>query len=85
MNHKKRDLERVAFGIAVMFGIYWIYSCLIKQQLMVGDGMKTILGMVVLYVLGLGLFLCITRSIPVSPYEKKKKVGTIPACVLDIL
>jgi len=83
MNHKKKDLERVAFGIAVMFGIYWIYSCLIKQQLMVGDGMKTILGMVVLYVLGLGLFLCITRSIPVSPYEKKKiSLQTVLLCFL---
>lgn len=83
MNHKKRDLERVAFGIAVMFCIYWIYSCLIKQQLTVGDGMKTILGMVVLYVLGLGLFLCITRSIPASPYEKKKiSLKTVLLCFL---
>lgn len=72
MNHKKRDLERVAFGIASMFGIYWIYSCLLKQYLSVNDSIKTILGMVVLYGLGLGLFLFITRNIPVSAYEKRK-------------
>lgn len=72
MNHKRRDLERVTFGIAVMFGIYWIYSCLLKQQLPISDGMKTILGMVVLYGLGLGVFLCIIRNIPATPYEKRK-------------
>ena len=72
MNHKRKDLERITFGIAVMFGIYWIYSYLLKQHLTVSDGMKTILGMGVLYGLGLGLFLGITRDIPVSSYEKRK-------------
>ena len=83
MNHKKRDLERVAFGIAIMFGIYWIYSCLLKQYLPVSGGMKTILGMVVLYGLGLGLFLFITRNIPVSAYEKRKvSMKTVLLCFL---
>ena len=57
MNNKRKALERVGFGIAVMFGIYWMYSLVLKRYLPVGDGMKTILGMVMLYVLGLGLFL----------------------------
>ena len=83
MNHKKSDLERVAFGIAIMFGIYWIYSCLLKQYLPVSGGMKTILGMVVLYGLGLGLFLFITRNIPVSAYEKRKvSMKTVLLCFL---
>lgn len=72
MNHRRKDLERVATGIAVMFGCYWIYSCLLKQNLSVSDGMKTILGMVVLYGLGLGLFLFVTRNVSVHLYEKRK-------------
>lgn len=83
MNHKKKDLERVAFGIAIMFGLYWIYSCLLKQYLLVSGGIKTILGMVVLYGLGLGLFLFITRNIPVSTYEKRKvSMKTVLLCFL---
>ena len=83
MNHKKRDLERVAFGVAFMFGAYWIYACVLKQQLPVDDAMKTILGMIVLYGLGLGLFLCITRSIPVTSYEKRKiSRKTVTMCFL---
>lgn len=83
MNHKKRDLERVAFGIAIMFGIYWSYSYLIKQRLTVGEGVKTIIGMIVLYILGLGLFLFITRSIFATPYEKKKiSLKTVLLCFL---
>ena len=64
MNSKVKDLEKVSFGIATMFGLYWIYSCFIKQYLAIAEGVKTIIGLVVLYVLGLGVFLFITRNIP---------------------
>lgn len=72
MNNKVKDLEKVSFGIAIMFGIYWIYACFIKQHLPVTDGFKTIIGLVILYVLGLGLFIYITRKIPAYKYQKKK-------------
>ena len=72
MNNKVKDLEKVSFGIAIMFGIYWIYACFIKQHLQISDGFKTIIGLVILYVFGLGLFLHITRKIPAYKYEKKK-------------
>ena len=83
MNHKRRDLERVAFGIASMFGVYWIYSCLIKQYVTIGDGMKTILGMIVLYGLGLGVFLYITRNISASSCKKRKaSLNVVLLCFL---
>ncbi len=63
MNHKKKDLERVAFGIAGMFGLYWLYSCLLKSYLPINDGLKTIIGLVVLYGVGLSCFLFITKPI----------------------
>ena len=72
MNSKVKDLEKVSFGIATMFGVYWIYSCFIKQHLAIAEGVKTIIGLVVLYVLGFGVFLFVTRNIPTRKYDKKK-------------
>lgn len=83
MNSKVKDLEKVSFGIATMFGLYWIYSCFIKQHLAIAEGVKTIIGLVVLYVLGLGVFLFITRNIPTYKYEKKKVyIKTVILCFL---
>lgn len=83
MNSKVKDLEKVSFGIATMFGLYWIYSCFIKQHLAIAEGVKTIIGLVVLYVLGLGVFLFITRNIPTYKYEKKKvSIKTVILCFL---
>lgn len=72
MNNKSKDLEKVSFGIAIMFGMYWIYACFIKQYLPINNEWKTIIGLVILYVLGLGLFVRITQTIPIFKYEKKK-------------
>ena len=83
MNSKVKVLEKVSFGIATMFGLYWIYSCFIKQHLAIAEGVKTIIGLVVLYVLGLGVFLFITRNIPTYKYEKKKVyIKTVILCFL---
>ena len=83
MNSKVKDLEKVSFGIATMFGLYWIYSCFIKQHLAIAEGVKTIIGLVVLYVLGLGVFLFITRNITTYKYEKKKvSIKTVILCFL---
>lgn len=83
MNSKVKDLEKVSFGIATMFGLYWIYSCFIKQHLVIAEGVKTIIGLVVLYVLGLGVFLFTTRNIPTYKYEKKKvPVKAVILCFL---
>lgn len=83
MNSKVKDLEKVSFGIATMFGLYWIYSCFIKQHLAIAEGVKTIIGLVVLYVLGLGVFLFITRNIPTYKCEKKKVyIKTVILCFL---
>lgn len=83
MNSKVNDLEKVSFGIAIMFGLYWIYSCFIKQHIFIAEGVKTIIGLVVLYVLGLGVFLFITRNIPTYKYEKKKvSIKTVILCFL---
>ncbi len=70
MNNKMKDLEKVSIGIATMFGIYWIYSYFIKGHLAIADSVKTIIGLVLLYVVGLGVFAYITRSIPACKYEK---------------
>lgn len=83
MNNKSKDLEKVSFGIAAMFGIYWLYSCFLKQYLVIADVVQTIIGLVILYVVGLRLFVCITRNILACKYEKKKaSFKTIILCFL---
>lgn len=83
MNNKAKDLEKVSFGIASMFGIYWIYSCFIKQYLPINEGFKTVIGLVLLYVIGLGLFILITHKIPAHKYEKKNiSFKTVLLCFL---
>ena len=83
MNNKVKDLEKVSIGIATMFGIYWLYSCFIKEHLAIADSVKTIIGLVLLYVVGMGLFAYITRNIPTCKYEKKKvSLKTVILCFL---
>lgn len=83
MNNKRKDLEKVSFGIGIMFGIYWIYSFFIKQYLPVHNGFKTVLGLLVLYIIGLGLFAWITNKIPSQKLNKAKIPGkSIMLCLL---
>lgn len=83
MNNKTKDLEKVSFGIGMMFGIYWIYSCFIKQHLSISNGLKTVIGLLVLYGVGLGLFAWITNKIPSQKLSKKKiSCKTILLCLL---
>lgn len=70
MNEKKKDLEKVSLGIAVMFGIYWIYSIFIKNSLNIQTIFKTIIGLASLYGVGLFLFIKIVSKIPNTKLEK---------------
>ncbi len=71
MNNKVKDLEKVSIGIATMFGIYWLYSCFIKEHLPIAHSVKTIIGLVLLYVVGLGAFTYVTQNISPCKYEKE--------------
>ncbi len=83
MNNKTKDLEKMALGLTGMFGIYWIYSLFFSKHLPVSDSLKTILGLFLLYGIGLGLLLFITRKISVQSFEKKKlPFKTISLCFL---
>lgn len=72
MNNTKKSLERISIGIAIMFGIYWIYSFFLQEYLPIGQGAKKLLGLISLYVVGLGLLLQITKSLPNKKIEKQK-------------
>lgn len=72
MNNKEKDLEKMTFGIAGMFGIYWTYSCFLKQRLPLSEGPKTALGLILLYVVGFGLFISVTKNITGRKCEKRK-------------
>lgn len=83
MNEKKKDLEKVSLGIAIMFGIYWIYSIFIQKNLNIQPIFKTIIGLVTLYVIGLFLFINITKKIPNTNIKKSKVNGkSITLCFL---
>lgn len=54
---KEKVLEKIELGIAIMFGIYWIYSILIQNNLNIQQTLKIIIGLISLY--GIGLFIFI--------------------------
>lgn len=72
MNEKKKNLEKVSSGIAVMFGIYWIYSIFIQNNLNIKPIFKTIIGLASLYGVGLFLFIKIISKISNTELEKNK-------------
>lgn len=83
MNEKKKTLEKVSLGIAIMFGIYWIYSIFIQNSLNIQPIFKTIIGLVSLYGIGLFLFIKIIRKVPNTKLTKNKVSGkTIILCFL---
>ncbi len=66
-----------------MFGIYWIYSIFIQKNLNIQPIFKTIIGLVTLYVIGLFLFINITKKIPNTNIKKSKVNGkSITLCFL---
>ena len=69
---RRESLNKVAFGIAAMFGIYWIYSIFIADKLSISSGFKPITGYVLLYAIGLEVFLFIARKTDEQAYAKSK-------------
>lgn len=86
MNNKTKDLEKVAFGIAVMFGLDWLYLMVVKQYLPFSGIVKGVVGLAVLYGAGLGLFFLITKNVSRQSYAHKEKgkvsIKTILLCFL---
>ena len=79
----KKDLEKVSLGIGIMFGIYWIYSVFIQNNLNIQPVFKTIIGLISLYGVGLFAFIKIISKIPNTKIEKGKVSGkTITLCFL---
>lgn len=64
MTEKKKSLEKISFGIGLMFIIYWIYSLFIQESLRIPTMYKSILGLMILYGLGLVVLLRIIKDIP---------------------
>ena len=75
MNKKTKDLEKTALGIAVMFGLNWLYSIFVRQHLPFSEIIKGILGIALLYGAGLVLFIFITKDVSKEPYARKEKNG----------
>lgn len=82
VDDKKKSLERVALGIAAMFGIYWVYL-LLRDFLPIPAGAKTLIGLLCLYGVGLGVYLSILRKMPSrKPVRGKVSGKTLVLCFL---
>lgn len=68
---KQKDLEKTALGVAVMFGLFWIYTIFVSQHLPFQRLIKGVLGLAILYGAGLGLFILITEDVSKEPYAQK--------------
>jgi membrane protease YdiL (CAAX protease family) len=86
MNNKAKDLEKAALGIAVMFGLYWLYSMVARPHLPFAEEIKGVVGLAVLYGAGLGLFALITKNVSKHSYIHKEKsnvsIKTVFLCFL---
>lgn len=82
-NERKTALARTSFGIAVMFGIYWLYTYILRAHMPFSGNVRWLLGLFCLYVPGLGAFVRITRSVPSQKCEKRRMpFRTIMLCFL---
>ena len=73
---RSEDLEKVAIGIAMMFGVYWLYAYYLQDRLALSAGVEKILGLVSLYVVGLCLFVLMTKGIPGGRGEQDRISGS---------
>lgn len=72
MDSRKKSIEKIGFGIAIMFLISWIWAIFIRNKLNLTSIQNTIIGIIVLYVIGLCLFKLIIKNIPNYKIEKGK-------------
>lgn len=72
MDSKKKSIEKIGFGIAIMFLISWIWAIFIRNKLNLTSIQNTIIGIIVLYLIGLCLFKLIIKNIPNYKIEKGK-------------
>ena len=86
MTNKAKDLGRVALGTVVMFGLYWLYSYVLRPHLPLVKLATGIIGLVLLYGVGTGLFFWITKDVDKQSYARKEKgkvsVKTVLLCLL---
>lgn len=69
---KDKDLEKVGFGIALMFLLSWIWAYFIRGHLGLPAIVNTLIGIVVLYGIGLAIFRAITKNVEISEIRKNK-------------
>ena len=60
MNNKTKDIKRVSFAFVGLFLAYWVYTIFVEKHLPISADIKTLIGKVVLFVFGLGIFLIAT-------------------------
>jgi membrane protease YdiL (CAAX protease family) len=69
-----------------MFGLFWLYSLVIRPHLPFVELALGIIGIVLLYGVGTGLFVRITKDVVKQPYARKEKskvsVKTVLLCLL---
>ena len=72
---RSKELEKVAIGIALMFGVYWLYAYYLQDVLELSAGVEKLLGLVSLYVVGLGLFVLVTKGTSGGRGERNSTLG----------
>ena len=68
----KRYLNKIGFGIALMFLILWYWRFFMREHLQLSDNLNTVIGLAVLYGIGLFVFRMITKPAPAPELQKQK-------------
>ncbi|MGI6608442.1 MAG: CPBP family intramembrane glutamic endopeptidase [Erysipelotrichaceae bacterium] len=72
MENKIKDLTKMSSAVAFMFSVYWIYNFFISEYLPASGYLRAVISLIVLYVVGFGLLLFITKDITENEYKKEK-------------
>ncbi|MDI9499061.1 MAG: CPBP family intramembrane metalloprotease [Bacillota bacterium] len=60
MNERQKALSILCLGVSTMYGLYWLYNLFLARLLPIPSGFGAPIGLVLIYVVGYGLFLVIT-------------------------
>ena len=76
MTEKRKDLSKIGFGIAAMFGIVWVYEFFIKPNIVFNiTWLETLIPTAILYGIGLPVLLLILGKTPNRKEVEKNRLS----------
>ncbi len=75
MNERQKILSLLSLGVSTMYGLYWLYDLFLAGLLPFSEELRDLIGLLLIYVIGYGLFLAITRRSRTSRLSFHQRSG----------